>query len=225
MNSPRPWDKNRGPSRLASDSARNIFQISEINFASQRVYSIGMELRRAVASIEDVGPVRKPPVESVVLRHLDELYRLALHMTRDPDLAQDLTQECIFRALKNQRRITRNAKAWLFRTLRNALISEHRRRSTRPFEEEGGTFELGCEFLLNPLPDFIAARDVRTAIESLPQDLRAVIWLSDAEDFRLKEIAEILELPLGTVASRLFRARQELRQLLSAYGPVEEKNL
>jgi len=56
-------------------------------------------------------------------------------------------------------------------------------------------------------------------------DLRAVIWLSDAEDFRLKEIAEILELPLGTVASRLFRARQELRQLLSAYGPVEEKKL
>lgn len=226
MNSPRPWDKNRGPSRLASDSARNIFQISEINFASQRVYSIGMELRRAVASIEDVGPVRKPPVESVVLRHLDELYRLALHMTRDPDLAQDLTQECIFRALKNQSQITRNAKAWLFRTLRNALISEHRRRSIRPFEDaRGGAFEPGCEFLREPPPNFIAARDVRTAVESLPGDLRAVIWLSDAEDFRLKEIAEILELPLGTVASRLFRARQELRQLLSAYGPVEEKNL
>lgn len=178
-----------------------------------------------MASIEDVGPVRKPPVESVVLRHLDELYRLALHMTRDQDRAQDLTQECIFRALKNQRQITRNAKAWLFRTLYNAFVSEYRRRHSREPFEEASTFALEAEFLPDPLPGIIAARDVRTAVESLPAALRVIIWLSDAEDFRLKEIAEILELPLGTVASRLFRARQELRQLLSAYGPVEEKNL
>lgn len=179
-----------------------------------------------MVSIENAAASQALSVEGAVTRYLDELYRFALHMTRDPDRAQELTQECIFRALKNQGRIMKNAKAWLFRTLYNTFVSEYRRRlSHRTFDDQGKAFELDSEIHSDPMPEFIAVRDVRTAIESLPEDLRAVIWLSDAEEFRLREIAEILELPLGTVASKLFRARQELRRLLSAYGPLEEKNL
>lgn len=185
-----------------------------------------MELRSTVDNIENAASSLALSVEGAVTRYLNELYRFGLHMTRDHDRAQELTQECVVRALKNRDRITRNPKAWLFRTLYNASVSEYRRRfSHNIFDDQTEAFASESETLRDPLPQFVAVRDVRTAIESLPEDLRAVIWLSDAEDFRLREIAEVLELPLGTVASRLFRARQELRQLLSAYRPVEEKNL
>jgi RNA polymerase sigma-70 factor, ECF subfamily len=205
---------------------RIYFSTSQIKLLTLHVYPIGMELRKALANIEEVGSSRRVTVENVAMRHLDQLYRFALHMTRDQDRAQELTQECVLRGLKNKSQIRKNPKAWLFRTLHNAFVSEYRCQRFRvSFEEEGKIRESETEFLRDPLPKFIAVQDVRTAIESLSEDLRAVIWLSDAEDFRLKEIAEVLELPLGTVASKLFRARQELRQLLSAYGPVQEKNL
>jgi RNA polymerase sigma-70 factor, ECF subfamily len=186
-----------------------------------------MEFEGAIVSIiEGAKVTRSLPTERAITRHLDELYRFALHMTRDADRAQELTQESMFRALKNQGRIIRNPKAWLFQTLYNTFISEYRRRLSRHrFSNQVDVLAAESEVLRDPLPGLVAVRDVRTAVESLPEDLRAVIWLSDAEDFRLKEIAEILGVPLGTVASRLFRARQELRQLLSVYGPVEEKNL
>lgn len=185
-----------------------------------------MELRSPMVSIENVKAGPALTVEGAVTRHLDDLYRFALHMTHDRDRAQELTQECILRALENRWRIAKNPKAWLFRTLYNAFVSEYRRRlSHKEFDDPGEPFELESENLRDPLPEFIAVRDVRTAIESLPEDLRAVIWLSDAEEFRLWEIAQILDLPPGTVASKLFRARQELRRLLSAYGPLGEKNL
>jgi RNA polymerase sigma-70 factor, ECF subfamily len=185
-----------------------------------------MELRSTVVSIENATTGPALSVERAVTRYLDELYRFALHMTRDPDRAQELAQECIFRALKNRGRITKNPKAWLFQTLYNAFVSEYRRQlSHKTFDDQTETLISESEILRDPLPEFIAVRDVRTAIEGLSEDLRAVIWLSDAEEFRLREIAEILELPLGTVASKLFRARRELRRSLSAYGSLEEKNL
>ncbi len=205
---------------------RNYFSMSQIKLRTLRVYHIGMELPSTVVRIENTAASQALTVEGVATRYLDELYRFALHMTRDRDRAQELTQECILRALQNQGRITKNPKAWLFRTLYNAFVSEYRRQAShKEVDHQGKALEFESELLRDPLPDFIAARDVRTAIESLPEDLRAVIWLSDAEEFRLWEIAQILDLPFGTVASKLFRGRQELRRLLSAYGPLKEKNL
>jgi len=78
--------------------------------------------------------------------------------------------------------------------------------------------------LADPLPSLMTAEDVRKAVDNLPDAFRAVVWLSDAERVRLREIAEILDCPLGTVASRLARGRQELRRLLSAYGPQGVKS-
>lgn len=190
---------------------------------TSRVYPIGMRLPTTVVNIDNAAAIQARTVEGIATRCLDELYRFALHMTRDPDSAQELTQECVLRALQNQGRITRNPKAWLFRTLYNAFVSQYRRRlSHQTFDDERDAIELGSEALQDSPTEFIAVRDVRAAIESLPEGLRAVIWLSDAEEFRLWEIAEILDLPLGTVASKLSRARKELRRLLSAYRPLKE---
>ncbi len=76
---------------------------------------------------------------------------------------------------------------------------------------------------MNSIPAAIRKQDVRAAIEALPEKLRAVVWLSDVEGLPLREIADVLGWPTGTVASRLWRARQELRHLLSAYDTSEEK--
>ncbi|MGH7839748.1 MAG: sigma factor-like helix-turn-helix DNA-binding protein, partial [Candidatus Binataceae bacterium] len=116
-----------------------------------------------------------------------------------------------------------NWRAWLFQTLYHLFISSRRHRRRWNISGDGNSEteileESGLRF-----PTVIATEDVRRAIEALPQELRTVVWLSDAEEFRLREISQILDCPIGTVASRLWRARQELRKFLSAYGPLGEK--
>ncbi|MGH9398554.1 MAG: RNA polymerase sigma factor [Terriglobia bacterium] len=141
-----------------------------------------------------------------------------------------LTQEAVLRALERQNTVVREPRAWLFRTLYHTFV-DHYRKSVREQKGKYGAFALGLTgneaewegTIKNPLPALIAIEDVRKAIERLPGEFRTVVWLSDAEEFRLQEIAEILECPLGTVASRLARGRRELRQLLAAYGPEQEK--
>jgi RNA polymerase sigma-70 factor (ECF subfamily) len=140
------------------------------------------------------------------------------------DEAQELTQETAARAWERRNTISHNVRAWLFQTLYHTFISSRRRQgrwreSSVEFEEEGAKSEGPPD----QLPAIIVNEDVRRAIETLPDDLRAVVWLSDAEELPLREIAHVLDCPLGTVASRLWRARRELRKLLSAYGPREEK--
>ncbi len=121
-------------------------------------------------------------------------------------------------------RALRNPRAWLFQIVYHTFISQYRKdeRRGRSYEDLRGD-EPGPENLRDPLPALIASEDVREAVEKLPEEFRAVVWLSDAEQLRLREIAELLGCPLGTVASRLARGRQELRRLLSAYGPQGEK--
>ncbi len=150
--------------------------------------------------------------------NLNGLYRFALRLSRNADEAQELTQETAARAWERRDTIVRNWRAWLFQTLYHTFISG-KRRSKRWREEEAGDPEMeesgsGAD----PLPALVAAEDVHRALESLPGHLRIVVWLSDAEDFRLREIATILDCPIGTVASRLARARSALRQMLSVYA-------
>ena len=163
-------------------------------------------------------------VEDVLRDDLDSLYRFALRLTRNAAEAQDLTQEAAARAWERKQTIVVNPRAWVFQTLYHAFISRHRHRKrwgeTEINSEEGGP---PAQQVIDPLPAFITKEDIRRAIESLPEELRTVVWLSDAEELRLREIAEILEWPIGTVASRLWRARSELRRLLSGYGPVRER--
>jgi len=155
--------------------------------------------------------------------NLDGLYRFALRLSRNTADAQDLLQETAARAWERRNTDVQNWRAWLFQTLYHAFISSRRHRQRwREAEVDAWDHEVDAD---DPLPAAIATEDVRRAIEALPTELGAVVWLSDAEELHLREIAQILGWPIGTVASRLWRARAELRKLLSAYGSPGEKRL
>lgn len=178
----------------------------------------------ALIRIEDARRERPADVGEAILENLDGLYRFALRLTRNPYDAQELAQETVSRAWERKQAISINPRAWLFQTLYHTFVSRHRQQrrwgGTRvDFEGESAK----PEQFADPLPAIIAHEDVRRAIEVLPEELSAVVWLSDAEGFSLREIAQALGWPIGTVASRLWRARQELRLILSAYRPQGEK--
>jgi RNA polymerase sigma-70 factor, ECF subfamily len=170
-----------------------------------------------------VWPSHAASVPDAILTNLDGLYRFACRLTKDADRAQDLIQETALRALQQEKTIVRDPRAWLFQTLYHTFISDYRRLSREAMNTPLSEEELDLQNLSAPLPDFVAMEDVKRAIEALPQELGSVVWLSVAEGFRLREIAQILGWPIGTVASRLWRARQELRILLSVYRPPEEQ--
>ncbi len=176
-----------------------------------------------VVSIKKAQADRGAHVRKAILAYLDDLYRFALRLTRDAEHARELIQECVLKALKEQGTDIRDPRNWLFQTLYHTFVDHYRkgvRRAT--LCEESSDEEAETEIIVDPLPSVIAMEDVRNAVESLPEGFRAVVWLSDAEQLRLREIAEILNCPIGTVASRLARGRQELRRLLSAYGQGEK---
>ncbi len=180
---------------------------------------------RAIVSIEAGRSNRAAPVGEAILKHLDGLYRFALRLTRDLELARDLTQESVLRALEREGVIVHDLRAWLFQTLFHTFVSEYRRlRHVTPVEEAGELADRPSESF-GAAHTLIALEDVRAAISVLPEELRIVVWLSDAEEFRLREIAEILGWPVGTVASRLWRARQELRRALSIYASPHENQV
>ncbi len=162
-------------------------------------------------------------VRKAILAYLDDLYRFALHLTRDREHARELTQECVLKALKEQNTDIRDPRSWLFQTLYHTFVDHYRkgvRRATH--DSDSSDEETEAESIVDPLPSVIVMEDVRNAVENLPEQFRAVVWLSDAEEVPLREIGVILGCPLGTVASRLARGRQELRRLLSAYRQGEK---
>lgn len=176
---------------------------------------------RQVVSIEKGRSAPADEPAGAILEHLDGLYRFALRLTGNIDEAQDLTQATALRAWQQKQAIARNLRAWLFQTLYHAFVSNHRHRGReRDYREEG---EDALQ-VLNPISATARTLDVRRALEALPENLRVVAWLSDGEELPLREVAQILDWPPGTVASRLWRARQELRAALSAYGPSKEKD-
>ncbi|MXZ29838.1 MAG: sigma-70 family RNA polymerase sigma factor [Acidimicrobiia bacterium] len=166
--------------------------------------------------------------------YMDQLYGAARRMARDDAAAEDLVQETYLRAYKGFDRFTEgtNLRAWLFRILTNLFINEYRRRKRRPDEVElGDTDSLylyrgiggpaGARLSRSAedeLLDGLTSAEVRDAIESLPESYRVAVLLADVEGFPYKEIAEILDIPIGTVMSRLHRGRKRLRETLQTYG-------
>ncbi len=152
------------------------------------------------------------------------LFRMALAWTGDSMLADDLTQECLARAWEKRHHLQEAAKleAWLFRILHNCWM-EHLRRSrpTTGLDEVPPAEEDGPDQRLERLQ---LAQRVRGAVARLPLGQREVITLVDLEGCRYAEVAEILEIPLGTVMSRLSRARRALKaELLHLRLPEEER--
>jgi RNA polymerase sigma-70 factor (ECF subfamily) len=167
--------------------------------------------------------------EKDALSYLDALYRTALRMTRSPADAEDLVQETYIRAFRfrEQFRPGTNLKAWLFRILTNTFINEYRRRSARPETAElddvdeyslyrrmvGGAAASSSPDPEAALLDGLVDREVIEALEELPERFRTVVLL-DVEGFSYKEMAEMLDIPIGTVMSRLHRARKSLQKRL-----------
>lgn len=165
--------------------------------------------------------------ETEALPHLDAVYRVALRLSGDESQADDLTQETMLKAYRSwhQYKSGTNVRAWLLTILRNTFINEYRK--TR---REGPSVEIGDieEFTVfrevqdvDPEGDFfdqIVDDEVLQSIDRLPEEFRETLVLSDVEGLSYAEIAEITGVPIGTVKSRLFRARQALQQELYDYA-------
>lgn len=169
--------------------------------------------------------------EETTLPFLDSLYRYAALLTGDRDQAEDLVQETYLRACRFFDRYERgtHCKAWLMTIMRNLFINQYHQRSREVLVsefDEPGDFEplspLGVSREDDSLKSRIARHDLKKALEALPAHLREVVLLKDAEGFDYKEIGRLIDVPLGTVMSRLFRARNQLKRLLKDYetGPV-----
>src|SRR5690242_17549741 len=161
---------------------------------------------------------------------MSALYSAALRMTRNPADAEDLVQETYLRAYRGFGGFEQgtNLKAWLYRILTNTYINQYRAKKRR-FDETAldETEDLylyrrlgGLEAVTagrsaeDELMDWFTDAEVKAAIEALPEQFRMAVLLADVEGFAYKEIAEILDIPIGTVMSRLHRGRKQLEKLL-----------
>lgn len=163
--------------------------------------------------------------EIVGLAHIDSLYSYALVLTRNRIEAEELVQETYGRALKGMVRLKAesNVKSWLFTILRNIWLNQLRYRRTVPqaveMELDGSNAGISIEASHNPHAIYLSEMErtlAREAIQRLPPEFLEVILLREYEELPYQEIATILECPIGTVMSRLARARSKLRILLRA---------
>jgi RNA polymerase sigma-70 factor (ECF subfamily) len=155
------------------------------------------------------------------LTHLDALHNFALYLTRRPADAEDLVQETYLRAFRFAHRFEpgTHLRAWLFQILRNTFLTFYRRDSRElavlDKESADGPDEAWEAEL--PVASVGTAIDLERALADLPEEFRSVLLFADLEGFTLIEIAQIMDTPVGTVKSRLFRARRLLRRRLSDY--------
>ncbi|MDH5642933.1 MAG: sigma-70 family RNA polymerase sigma factor [Gemmatimonadota bacterium] len=165
--------------------------------------------------------------EKEALPHLDTVYRVAVRLSGDPVQADDLTQETMLKAFKSwhQYKTGTNVRAWLLTILRHTFINEYRRTKKQGPTVDVGEIERFTVFKdvqeTDPEGRFfdeIVDDEVVQAIQSLPDEFREVLVLSDLGDLSYAEIAKMVKVPVGTVKSRLFRARQALQKLLYDYA-------
>jgi len=169
--------------------------------------------------------------DSHVMPYVDSLYNTAYRMTRSAEDAEDLVQETFFKAYKYYDKFVEgtNLKAWLFKILKNTFINNYRKKKLEPRSVDFAEIEDSFERIVrrdvepggDPESEFFSGvldDDVKKALESLPYDYRMVVVLADLEDFSYKEIAEILDCPVGTVMSRLYRGRKLLEKALLRYA-------
>lgn len=165
-----------------------------------------------------------------LMPHADALYNFCYHLAGNEEDANDLFQEAMMKAWRFIERYEEgtNPKAWLFTIAKNAFINEYRKRTNRPHQVELQDYVTHQDSEDTPLTGnldmreemfkYLMGDEVTLAINSLAVDFRTVILLADIEDFKYDEIASILDVPIGTVRSRLHRARNELKKKLRIYA-------
>lgn len=170
--------------------------------------------------------------EEMAMPFVDSLYNTAYRMTRNAEDAQDLVQETYFKAYRYYDKFTEgtNLKAWLFKILKNTFINNYRKKQKQPFQTDFADIEESLESRVQQdahrgptRPDEILLENVldehvQKAMDSLPQDYRMAVVLADLEGFSYKEIADILDVPVGTVMSRLYRGRKLLEESMLRYA-------
>lgn len=168
--------------------------------------------------------------ETEALPHMDALYNFALRMTGDSDDANDLVQDTFLKAFRFFDKFERgtNCKAWLFRIMKNTYINNYRKKTKEPdkvdYEDVENYYEsvkpstTDSAHLEKDIYDNLLDDEISSAIASLPDDFKTVIILSDIEGFTYDEIADFVDVPVGTVRSRLHRARKMLFAKLYKYA-------
>ncbi|MCC5925815.1 MAG: sigma-70 family RNA polymerase sigma factor [Bacteroidetes bacterium] len=171
-----------------------------------------------------------------MIPHLDALYNFALRLTTDPTDAEDLVQDTVVKAFRffNSYEKGTNAKAWLFRILKNSYINNYRKKSKQPHQVDYDEVSTYYETVRSEQSDTTDMEDimyremlddqVTKALEKLPEDFRTVVLLCDVEGFTYEEIANMLDVPIGTIRSRLHRGRNLLRTALIDYADQKGYN-
>jgi RNA polymerase sigma-70 factor (ECF subfamily) len=195
------------------------------------------DLLDAEEETEETPTKKEPPTEDFeagLLAQLDSLYRTALRMTNNPQEAEDLVQETMLKAVRFSHTYQpgTNLRAWLFRILNTSAINRYRKQAAHPTPialPDGEEF-----YLYNQIRDLSGQErnqgaeeevlsqyldeDVYTALKDLPPNFRMAIILADIEGLSYKEIADVLQIPIGTVMSRISRARRQLQKSLWQYA-------
>lgn len=179
-----------------------------------------------------IDPKKGWDFEAAAMPFIDSLYNTAYRMARNSEDAEDLVQETYLKAYKYYDKFEEgtNFKAWLFKILKNTFINSYRKKQQQPPQnafsdiEESFESQVSEEVLrkaLTPEEELLESlldQDVQQALAALPEDYRMVVILADLESFSYKEIADILEVPVGTVMSRLYRGRRLLEKAMLEYA-------
>ena len=156
--------------------------------------------------------------------HLDALYATARRLTRNPAEAEDLVQDTYVKAFRNRRRFEAgtNLRAWLFTILHNTFLNDIRRKKGSPVQVDDEAAARAADRSAAPGPSAeealvaqATAAEVDAALDTLPETFRTAVWLRDVQDLPYAEIAKVLEVPIGTVMSRIARGRRLLHGRLA----------
>jgi RNA polymerase sigma factor (sigma-70 family) len=175
-------------------------------------------------------PEKQKIFNNEFMPHINSMYNFAYRLTLDSDDSKDLLQDTYLKAYRfiDSFQQGTNAKAWLFRILKNSFINDYRKKSKEPskvdyqevesyYNSEDVDRQITPDLRVEALRDMIGD-EISNALNSLDVDFRTVIILCDLEGFKYDEMAKILDIPIGTVRSRLHRARNLLKEKLSTYA-------